>query len=150
MSAQPNMLSVLRNRDFFFLEANAFFSILAAEILTVALGWRIYEMSNDAFALGLVGLAQFVPTPLLVMLTGTFADRYSRRRIITICMAVEFAAMAGIAWVTQLPGAEIWPILALLVLLGAGRGQPVLIVGAGSTASWAGLADSLKLRCRSS
>ncbi|WP_374384353.1 MFS transporter [Dongia sp.] len=115
------MLSVLRNRDFFFLEANAFFSILAAEILTVALGWRIYEMSNDAFALGLVGLAQFVPTPLLVMLTGTFADRYSRRRIITICMAVEFAAMAGIAWVTQLPGSDIWPILALLVLLGAGR-----------------------------
>ncbi len=121
MPAQPNMLSVLRNRDFLFLEICSFFAILAAEILTVALGWRIYEMSSDAFALGLVGLAQFVPTPLLVMLTGTFADRYPRRRIITICMAIEFAAIGGIAWVTQLPGADIWPILALLVLLGSGR-----------------------------
>ena len=49
MSAQTNMLSVLRNRDFFFLEANAFFSILAAEILTVALGWRMFQvwLSHD-------------------------------------------------------------------------------------------------------
>jgi MFS family permease len=121
MTAQPNMLSVLRNRDFFFLELNAFFATLAAEILTVALGWRIYEMSGNAFAIGLVGLAQFLPVPLLVMLTGAFADRYSRRRIVTACMAVEFAAMLGISLVAQLPTGEIWPILAFLVLLGIGR-----------------------------
>lgn len=121
MSAQPNMFSVLRNRDFLFLELNAFFATLAAEIFTVAMGWRIYEISGDAFALGLVGLAQFLPMPLLVFLTGTAADRYSRRRIVTICMVVEFAAMLGIALVAHLPAADIWPILGFLVLLGAGR-----------------------------
>jgi MFS family permease len=121
MSAQPNMFSVLKNRDFFFLELNAFFATIAAEIFTVAMGWRIYEMSGDAFALGLVGLAQFLPMPLLVFLTGTAADRYSRRRIVSICMVVEFAAMLGIAMVAHLPAGDIWPILAFLVLLGAGR-----------------------------
>lgn len=121
MSSQPSMFSVLRNRDFFFLELNAFFATLAAEILTVAMGWRIYEISNDAFALGLVGLAQFLPMPLLVFLTGTVADRYARRRIITICMAVEFVAMLGIAFAAHVPTADIWPILAFLVLLGIGR-----------------------------
>lgn len=121
MSAKPTMISVLRNRDFLFLETNAFFATLAAEILTVSVAWMIYDISRDPFDLGLVGLVQFLPTLLLVMLTGTFADRYSRRRIITICMIVEFLAVLGITWVAVSGSAKIWPILALLAVLGAGR-----------------------------
>lgn len=121
MSAQPNMISVLRNRDFLFLETNAFFSTLAAEILTVSVAWMVYDISRDPFVLGLVGLVQFLPVLFLVMLTGTFADRYSRRRIITICMGVEFIAVLGIMLVAISGNPEIWPILSLLGLLGAGR-----------------------------
>ena len=121
MSAKPTMFSVLRNRDFLFLETNAFFATLAAEILTVSVAWMIYDISRDPFDLGLVGLVQFLPVLLLVMLTGTFADKYSRRRIIAICMGVEFVAVLGITLAAVSGGAKIWPILALLALLGAGR-----------------------------
>ena len=121
MTAKPTMISVLRNRDFLFLETNAFFSTLAAEILTVSVAWMIYDISRDPFDLGLVGLVQFLPVLLLVMLTGTFADRYSRRRIIAICMRVEFVAILGITLVAINGTSKIWPILALLALLGAGR-----------------------------
>ena len=121
MTAKPTMISVLRNRDFLFLEINAFFSTLAAEILTVSVAWMIYDISRDPFDLGLVGLVQFLPVLLLVMLTGTFADRYSRRRIIAICMLVEFAAILGITLVAVNGTSQIWPILAFLALLGAGR-----------------------------
>ena len=121
MTAKPTMISVLRNRDFLFLETNAFFSTLAAEILTVSVAWMIYDISRDPFDLGLVGLVQFLPVLLLVMLTGTFADRYSRRRIIAICMLVEFVAILGITLVAINGTSKIWPILALLALLGAGR-----------------------------
>ena len=121
MTAKPTMISVLRNRDFLFLETNAFFSTLAAEILTVSVAWMIYDISRDPFDLGLVGLVQFLPVLLLVMLTGTFADRYSRRRIIAICMLVEFVAIIGITLVAINGTSKIWPILALLALLGAGR-----------------------------
>ena len=121
MTAKPTMISVLRNRDFLFLETNAFFSTLAAEILTVSVAWMIYDISRDPFDLGLVGLVQFLPVLLLVMLTGTFADRYSRRRIIAICMLVEFAAILGITLVAVNGTSQIWPILAFLAVLGAGR-----------------------------
>nr|WP_298682033.1 MFS transporter [uncultured Dongia sp.] len=121
MTAKPTMISVLRNRDFLFLETNAFFSTLAAEILTVSVAWMIYDISRNPYDLALVGLVQFLPVPLLVMLTGTFADRYSRRRIITICMGVEFVAVLGITLVAVSGSSKVWPILAFLAVLGAGR-----------------------------
>lgn len=121
MSAKPTMISVLRNRDFLLLETNAFFSTLAAEILTAAINWMVYERTANAFYLGAMGLAQFLPVLLLVMFTGTYADKYSRRHIISICMLVEFLAIAGITWVALSHTMAFWPILALLVVLGAGR-----------------------------
>ena len=121
MTTKPTMISVLRNRDFLFLESNAFFSNLAAEILTVSVAWMIYDISRNPFDLALVGLVQFLPVLLLVMLTGTFADKYSRRRIIAICMGVEFVAVLGITLVAVSGSSKVWPILAFLAVLGAGR-----------------------------
>ncbi|MBL8710133.1 MAG: MFS transporter [Rhodospirillaceae bacterium] len=122
----PTMLTVLRNRDFLLLETNTFFGTLAAEILTVAVTWMIYDRTQDPFLLGLTGLVQFLPFLCLVLLTGSVADRYSRRHIIVLCMVVEFVAILGIALVTGTSAAEnghdiVWPIMAFLALLGAGR-----------------------------
>lgn len=121
MSTQHNMISVLRNRDFLFLETNAFFSSLAAEIVSVAMLWRLYEIAGAPSVIGWIGLVQFIPTPLLLLLTGTFADRYSRKHIVGICMAVEFCAVLGIALTSGGEAARIWPILIFLAILGAGR-----------------------------
>lgn len=115
------MFSVLRNRDFLFLELNGVFGNLAAEILIVAVTWMIYDRTQDPFLLGLTGMAQFLPFLCLVFVSGSVADRYSRRRIIALCMVVEFVAMLGITLVSESATRDIWPIMALLALLGAGR-----------------------------
>jgi MFS family permease len=121
MSQQPNMLTVLRNRDFLRFEISVTLATLAAEILTVAVGWMIYDISRDPFDLGLIGLVQFLPTLLLVLVTGTVADSFPRHRIIIACLAVEFIAIFGIFLVWRGGNHEIWPILCLIALLGAGR-----------------------------
>lgn len=121
MSAQPNMLTVLRNRDFLRFEISATLATLAAEVLTVAVGWMIYDISRDPFDLGLVGLVQFLPTLLLVLVTGSVADAFPRHRIIVACLAVEFIAILGIFLIKEGGNQQIWPILCLLALLGAGR-----------------------------
>jgi MFS family permease len=115
------MLTVLKNWDFFCFQSSAFITTLAAEILTVSMSWMIYAISHDAFDLALVGLVQFIPTLLLVMFTGSFADRFSRRRIILICMAVEFLSMLGIYLTDMEADTQLWQVLSLLALLGAGR-----------------------------
>jgi len=66
-------------------------------MLAVAVGWRIYALTNSAFDLGLVGLAQFVPMVLLTLLVGPVADRYDRRFIAGICQVVEGVAAAVLA-----------------------------------------------------
>ena len=117
MNQQPNMLTVLRNRDFLRFEISVTLATLAAEILTVAVGWMLYDISGDAFDLGLVGLVQFLPTLLLVLVTGTVADSFPRHRIIIACLAVEFIVIFGVFLVHESGNRQIWPILCLIALL---------------------------------
>ena len=57
-------------------------STLGYQMLAVAIGWKIYEITGSAFDLGLVGLIQFVPAVVLTLLIGHAADRYDRRLIV--------------------------------------------------------------------
>jgi MFS family permease len=67
-------------------------SSLSFQMLAVAMGWHIYSLTHSPFALGLVGLAQFLPMFLLTLVVGHVADRYDRRRIAAVCQSVESLA----------------------------------------------------------
>ena len=56
----------LRNTSFQFFVAGRSFSRFSSQVGAVAVGWQVYELTNSAFALGMVGLVQFLPTALLV------------------------------------------------------------------------------------
>jgi MFS family permease len=70
-------------------------SSLSFQMLSVAIGWQMYELTHDAFSLGLVGLAQFLPMVLLTLVVGQVADRFNRRVIVFICQIIE-ACMAAL------------------------------------------------------
>jgi len=50
-------------------------------------GWQMYDLTDSPLDLGLVGLVQFIPSFLLVLVAGHFADRHDRRRIISAAQA---------------------------------------------------------------
>jgi MFS family permease len=60
---------------------------------SVAVGWQMYDLTRSALALGFVGLAQFLPLLLLVLLAGHVADRFDRRHIARACELVEACAI---------------------------------------------------------
>jgi len=62
---------------------------LAIQMLTVAVGWQMYSLTQSAFYLGLVGLVQFLPMILLTLVVGHVADRYDRKLIISLSQMVE-------------------------------------------------------------
>jgi len=68
------------------------FSSLSFQMLAVAMGWHIYALTHSAFALGLVGLAQFLPMFALTLVVGHVADTFDRRRIAAICQSLESVA----------------------------------------------------------
>ena len=67
------------------------FTSMANNMLAVAVGWQMYDLTNSAMDLGLVGLVQFAPSLLLTLLVGHIADRYERRKIISICLTLQTA-----------------------------------------------------------
>src|SRR3974390_2716824 len=76
--------AVLRNRDFFFYLVGRFVASLGQQMLTVAVGWELYERTRSTLALGLVGLTQMVPMVLFTLPAGHIADNHSRKRIIVL------------------------------------------------------------------
>lgn len=91
------------------------------QMLSVAIGWQMYDLTHDAFSLGLVGLAQFIPMVLLTFIVGQIADNYDRRKIVFICLTIE-AVIAGLLLYGNIGG---WlgreAILAAAAVLGACR-----------------------------
>ncbi|HEY4380140.1 MAG TPA: MFS transporter [Acidobacteriaceae bacterium] len=63
----------------------------------VAVGWQIYALTHSTFALGMVGLVQFLPMLLLTLLVGHAADRFNRKTIVTICQVVQCIALLLLA-----------------------------------------------------
>jgi len=72
----------LRLRDFRFLLMGVFFASLGTQMITVAIGWELYERTGSALALGIVGLVQVIPVFILSLPAGQFIDRYNRKRIV--------------------------------------------------------------------
>jgi MFS family permease len=93
----------------------------AAQILSMAVSWQVYDITRQPFYLGLVGLAQFLPALLLVLVTGLVADRFNRRLVLFGCLALELIGAVGLVWFTLSKTTLIWPVFAILVLLGTAR-----------------------------
>jgi MFS family permease len=68
-------------------------------MIGVAVGWQMYGLTHSTFALGMVGLVQFLPLLLLNLLVGNVADRVSRKSILAVCQAVQslIAVSLGLA-----------------------------------------------------
>jgi MFS family permease len=90
----------------------------ANQILMVAIGWQMYDLTGSAWDLGLVGLLQFAPALLLVLVAGHAVDRWDRARIFALCMAGQTAIALLLAWTTSQGVAGRGLLLGLSVAIG--------------------------------
>jgi len=85
---------------------------VARAALATALGWQAYQRSHEPLVLGLLGLAEFLPTLLLALPAGHIADRHDRRLV----AAGAAAAAMTVALVLALDAASgdtaVWPLAA--------------------------------------
>ena len=96
------------------------------QMLMVAVGWQMYELTGSAWDLGLVGLFQFVPALLLTLVAGHVADRVHRGRIVALCLLAQgLVALVLVAGTQGVGAATAWVsrdwLLGLSVVLGAAR-----------------------------
>jgi len=110
--------SAFRHRDFAFFWAALLTSSFASQMATVAVGWQVYEVRGNPLDLGLVGLAEFLPLPLLALPAGQLADRVSRRAIYAFAVSMEIAVLGCLLAVTLRGADEVWPFFALAFAAG--------------------------------
>jgi MFS family permease len=85
----PSFTDLTRERPFMQMWTARLFGTAASQMLLVAIGWHMYDLTGSAWDLGLVGLYQFVPALLLALLAGHVVDRHHRGRIVAACFAVQ-------------------------------------------------------------
>ena len=96
-------------------------AILGAEAQSVAVAWQVYSITHRALDLGYTGLALFLPGLLLLLPAGHVADRFDRRRIILICYGLQMLCTAALLTLAVRGTHSVYPIYAVLVLIGTGR-----------------------------
>jgi MFS family permease len=105
--------AALRERDFALLWTATLGSELATQMIAVAIGWQVYAIRKSALDLGLIGLLEFAPLPLLALPAGQIADRLPRRLVFAGSLALRTGIAVGLVAVTRTGASELWPFLAL-------------------------------------
>ena len=134
-SAEPSTriqggASAFRHRGYLFYWLSRFLATFSTQIVSVAVGWQVYDLTRDPFDLGLVGLVQFLPALLLVLVTGAAADHFNRRLIMALCQAVEAVCCAALLVLVWTRHGSVMPIFAVLGPLrcGARLSRPGAII----------------------
>lgn len=110
--------SPLHYRDFVIALVVTVATALAIEMAFVAIGWQVYSISGNPLDLGLMGLAMFIPLPLLALPAGHLADRYPRRTILAVSIAIDVAVALGLLAVTRAGPTVTWPYFVLAFATG--------------------------------
>lgn len=113
--ARHDPYAVLRNRDLVLYLTGRFIASLGQQMLTVAVGWELYERTHSPLYLGLVGLTQMVPMVVFTLPAGHLADSFNRKRIIIITTFLLACASLGLTLISALGAHVIWIYFCLFV-----------------------------------
>ncbi|HDS1769164.1 MFS transporter [Pseudomonas putida] len=97
------------------------FTASGFQMLTVAIGWHLYQLTGNVLDLGLVGLVEFAPRVLFMLHTGHVADRYDRRKVAALCQSLQGLIALALALGSATDNVTRELIFALAFLLGASR-----------------------------
>lgn len=117
----PSGWVVFRNRDFRLFAASRVLSGIAFQMQAVAIGWFIYDVTRSPFALGLAGLASFLPVILCAPITGYVADTFDRRIVAAVAYSIQTAASLLLLALAKWGSGAIWPVYLLVVMIGTSR-----------------------------
>ncbi len=126
-TSPKNTYEVLRISEFrFYLSARLLVTI-ATQIQAVVVGWQMYEITKDPLSLGLIGLAEAIPSIAVALVAGYFADIFNRKKIILFAYSVLFLCSASLLLFTTnlttvLTDFGGTPIYAVIFISGIARG----------------------------
>ena len=121
LTQRRQSLAAFQYRDFTLYQLARLFTVMASEMLSVAVGWQVFEITNRPLDLGFVGLAQFWPAVVLFLAAGHAADRFNRRNIVIACYALLGLGSTALFFLAISGSRSTHAIYAVLTLVGVAR-----------------------------
>ncbi|HET7487426.1 MAG TPA: MFS transporter [Acidimicrobiales bacterium] len=100
---------------------SVFAAMGATACQVTALGKQVFDLTGRPLDLGLLGLAEFAPAALLVLVTGAVADRHERRLVAATAAAGEAAVSFALAAYAGSDPTSVGPVFALVFVFGVAR-----------------------------
>jgi MFS family permease len=114
--------AALRIRSFRWFIASMLTMTMGTQVQAVAVGWQVYQITRDPFALGLIGLAEVIPYVSVALFAGYVVDRGDRRLISLGGLTVLLlAAAAFLAFAARGLPADVWPYYTIIGVTGLAR-----------------------------
>jgi MFS family permease len=111
-------MNALQFPNFRLLLVSTFLTGFSQQMLTIAIGWELYNRTGSALALGGIGLAQVIPLIVLFLPAGYAADRFNRKYLLAVTQFIATLSILGLAVLSFQQGSLLW-IYACLVAFGA-------------------------------
>ncbi len=92
---------------------------IGLNILVTVLFKQAFDITGNTLAIGFIGLAQFVPAVMLVLVSGWVADRFDRRRVTALFLLARTLCAVGFVVYSQLEPGAVWPLFAIAFVFGA-------------------------------
>ena len=121
VSNEPNpqpvgRLAAFRYRDFRLFWASLFISNVGTWMQMTATNWLLYQLTGSPLQLGLNGVFRALPALTLGLFSGTFADRYDRRRLLLGTQVILGLLALGLGLLDQTGNIQAWQIYAFTAL----------------------------------
>ena len=123
-SPEPSQLTardVLRFTNARRMLGSSFAFHIGVSLQAATLGKHIFDVTGRAIDIGWLGLAEFGPIALLVLVSGSVADRFNRKHVAALALVGEMmCAIALVAYSLSKPTA-VWPFFLIAVVFGISR-----------------------------
>ena len=124
---KTNPYAALRIPEFRLYVSARFCVTLAIQVQSVVVAWQVYELTKDPLSLGLIGLAEAIPSIGVSLYAGHVADVVQRKKIILFCVATLLACSIALLTFTFTPEAlfgayGVLPIYFVIFISGIARG----------------------------
>ena len=120
-TAVPSGREVLADRDVRILLGSYTLISVGVALQAAVLGKQIFDITDRSIDLAWLGLAEFAPAPVLVLLTGSLADRFNRKKIAALGLTGELACAVGLLLYSLSNPTAVWPFFAIAIAFGVFR-----------------------------
>lgn len=109
-------------REFRLLYTGQFVSMFGSAMSYVVLPWQLYQLTKSSFAVGMLGLAEFIPMFVLAFVGGALADYIDRRRLVLLAETAMLLCCAALTMNALLPQPRVWVLFTMAALFAAFNG----------------------------